>query len=403
MIQNLPLGPTLLIAGTAIGGGMLALPLSALEIGFLPSIGAFGLTWFFMTLSAAYLLQACLRAPTDSDLFTVAHNTLGNFGKWLTTFTYFGLLYTLICAYILGLSEWTSALFEHWFNIYCDKSLLFVLIATLAWGWLALGTKGVDYINRFFMILLCFSYALLIGHATPHLEPKHWEIIPNTLTQNTFCAILPVLTTAFGFGIVIPMLCKMVNKNQVRLKAALFYGCGFVLIVYIFWQALMFGLLPIQDATALLAFTQAPHPTEKISQLLVQGPYSPFLAIAFQALAFSALITSFLGVSISLAHFLKDAIPVRLHHNSPAGLGLLTMAPALLVIILAPYSFLFFVSFASLFVAILLGILPVLFAQYSPKQPQTFTVPGGCPLKLLTLLFFICVISIELYTLWVTK
>ncbi len=403
MLKNLPLGPTLLIAGTAIGGGMLALPLSALEIGFLPSISAFFITWFFMTLSAAYLLQACLRAPNDADLFTLAHLTLGNLGKWITTGAYFSLLYTLICAYILGLSEWASALFEHWFNIYCDKSVLFVLITTLAWGWLALGTKGVDYVNRFFMILLCLSYALLLGHATPHLEPKHWELLPSTLNYSNFFAILPLLTTAFGFGIVIPLLCKMVHKNQARLKTALFCGSCFVLIVYILWQSLMFGLLPISDTTALLAFTNSPHPTEKISQLLVQGPYSPFLAIAFQSLAFSALITSFLGVSISLAHFLKDALPVRLHRNSPAGLGLFTMAPALLVILFIPYSFLFFVSFAGLFVAILLGILPVLFAQRSPKQPNSFTVPGGKIIQWFTLIFFVSVICIELYTLWLAK
>ena len=51
------LGGILLVAGTTIGAGMLALPVSTAFMGFYPSLLIFAICWFFMLISAVFFLM----------------------------------------------------------------------------------------------------------------------------------------------------------------------------------------------------------------------------------------------------------------------------------------------------------------------------------------------------------
>ena len=57
------LGGTLLIAGTSIGVGMLALPVATASGGFIPSIVVYLICWLFMLSSGLLILEACIWMP----------------------------------------------------------------------------------------------------------------------------------------------------------------------------------------------------------------------------------------------------------------------------------------------------------------------------------------------------
>ncbi|MES2272690.1 MAG: aromatic amino acid transport family protein, partial [Chlamydiota bacterium] len=52
-------GGTLLVAGTSIGAGMLALPVVTASGGFLPALFVYFLCWLFMTCTGLLLLEIC--------------------------------------------------------------------------------------------------------------------------------------------------------------------------------------------------------------------------------------------------------------------------------------------------------------------------------------------------------
>ena len=80
------LGGILLIAGSCIGAGMLALPVVTGVGGFVPSIAIFLFTWLFMSTTGLLLLEANLTLGYDLSLISLAQKTLGSVGKagcWL--------------------------------------------------------------------------------------------------------------------------------------------------------------------------------------------------------------------------------------------------------------------------------------------------------------------------------
>ena len=71
------LGGAMIIAGTAIGAGMLANPTSTAGVWFIGSILALIYTWFCMTTSGLMILEANLHYPTGSSFDTIVKDLLG--------------------------------------------------------------------------------------------------------------------------------------------------------------------------------------------------------------------------------------------------------------------------------------------------------------------------------------
>ncbi len=99
------LGSILLIVGTSIGAGMLALPIATAQLGFIGSLILLFSCWFVMTAGAFLMLEVNLWMPLNSNLISMARETMGPFGQVISWIAYLLLLYSLLCAYIAGGSD----------------------------------------------------------------------------------------------------------------------------------------------------------------------------------------------------------------------------------------------------------------------------------------------------------
>ena len=96
------LGSVLLIAGTTVGAGMLALPVMTGFGGFFPSVLVLVLLWIFMLVTAFLFLEVNISFKGATNLITMAEKTLGTWGKVVSWIAYLLLLYSLTAAYIAG-------------------------------------------------------------------------------------------------------------------------------------------------------------------------------------------------------------------------------------------------------------------------------------------------------------
>ena len=81
-------GGVLLIVGTSIGGGMLALPVSTAAAGITNAIIFLFLCWLIMTTGALLILEVNLRLPAGSNMVSMAKSTLGLPGQIIAWITY---------------------------------------------------------------------------------------------------------------------------------------------------------------------------------------------------------------------------------------------------------------------------------------------------------------------------
>ncbi|HBY0129805.1 aromatic amino acid transport family protein, partial [Klebsiella pneumoniae] len=97
-MKNRTLGSILIVAGTTIGAGMLAMPLAAAGVGFTVTLGLLFTLWALMCYTALLLLEVYQHVPADMGLGSLAARYLGRYGQWVTGFCMLFLLYALTAA-----------------------------------------------------------------------------------------------------------------------------------------------------------------------------------------------------------------------------------------------------------------------------------------------------------------
>jgi len=106
------LGGTLIIAGTSIGGGVLALPILTALGGFLPAVLIYFLCWLFMAGTGLLFMEIFLWSDKEINLVSMAKMTLGRGGQIISWVLYIFLFYSLTVAYIAGGGGLVGDVFE---------------------------------------------------------------------------------------------------------------------------------------------------------------------------------------------------------------------------------------------------------------------------------------------------
>jgi tyrosine-specific transport protein len=88
-------------------------------------------------------------------------------------------------------------------------------------------------------------------------------------------------------------------------RKCIWIGTAIPLIIYIIWEALILGIVPIEGPNGLmLAKEQGQNAVYSLKEFVL----SPWVYAIGQAFAFFALTTSFLGVTLGLLDFLSDGL-----------------------------------------------------------------------------------------------
>jgi len=299
----------------------------------------------------------------------MAGRTLGTSGKALTWITYLLLLYALTAAYIAGsaplfiqaLNYFTGLSFPTWLGPF-PLLILFGLFVYL-------GTRAVDLVNRLLMVGLIFTYVLLIAFLPPHIQPS---LLQHIDTRAMWIAV-PVLITSYGFHIIIPTLTTYLNHDKKKLRLTLFVGSLIPFIIYSIWVFLILGVVPLSGEHGLISAYNSGQTSAAPLSYILHNSYIPALASTF---SFFAIITSFLGVSLSLSDFLADGLHMKRFSLGREFACLLTFIPPLLFVLVYQRGFILALQFAGIFVAILLCILPAIMAWKLPayKTPARRTL-----------------------------
>jgi len=373
------LGGILLITGSCIGAGMLALPILSGIAGFFPSMIMFFLAGLFMTSTGLMLVEATSWFEKPVNILSLLEYTLGPTGKVLGWFLYLFLFYALIIAYISGSGNHVGLVFKipDWVG-----SLFFVGL----FGWLVyLGTRPVDLMNRLLMVGKIGSYVCLIIFAMRYIRPTMLEYYK---PEYAFLA-LPVLVISFGFHNMVPSLFYYLGGDRKRVKQAVLGGALFVFIIYIIWQIVAIGIIPVYGKHGILfSYIHDQDAAQSIKQIV----QSPIVGVFAQLLAFFAILTSFLTQSLSLVHFLRDGFKVEEKKRENIGLCIAALGPPLVFSLLYPQLFFKALNFAGGICAVILfGIFPVLMiwrGRYVHKEESEQILRGGKPF-----LFFIFVVA----------
>ncbi|CEK11790.1 amino acid permease [Legionella hackeliae] len=379
------IGGILLIVGTSIGGGMLALPVANSATGFWQSSLFLLICWAIMTLGALFILEANLYLPPGKHMVSMAAATLGGPGLITAWLTYLFLLYTLLSAYISGGADVFGSLFSRigislseW-----QSSVIFTLIFGLV---VYSGIRRVDLVNRGLMFGKLAAYFILVVLIAPHINIHHLQGGDYRYIAGT----IMILITSFGFAIIVPNLRDYFNDDVQTLKKVVLIGSLIPLFCYLAWDAVIMGSLAADGDNGLTALIKDPHTTSALAMNLSNTVNNTLISSLFNFFTSICMLTAFLGVSLCLISFLADGLNMVQKGRQGLGLFLLTFLPPLVIVIYYPGAYLHALNYAGIFCVILLLLLPALMTVRGRRKfSSRYTVPGGKFSQWIVILFSI--------------
>ncbi len=383
------LGGTLLVAGCCIGAGMLGLPVLSAQAGFQPSIVMFFLCWLFMVCTGLLLLEVNLWYGEEISIITMAGRTLGRGGKVVSWLVFLFLFYSLMIAYVAAsgslITDFIGEMTGHYWHQAFGGLLFCVLFGIL----LYLGTGAVDWFNRLLMLGLVLSYVSLVVVGSSHVNSellKHQDWTAATM-------VIPAVIVSFGFHNLVPSLTTYFHCQIKPLKWSIILGSAIPLAIYLIWEWIILGIVPLQE------FKAALDQGEIATEALKNAVGASWVVDVAQAFAFFAILTSFLSVALSFIDFLADGLNIKKTPKGKVILTLLVLGPPFLCALLYPAIFLIALNTAGGFGAVILfGILPALMVwkgRYTQKLGHPELVPGGKPLLILIIGFAVGVMALQ--------
>lgn len=375
----------LLVAGTSIGGGMLALPVLTSEAGFFPSLLIYLACWLFMACTGLLLLEVSLWMKDEANIVSMAVRTLGVPGKIAAWGLYLFLFYCLTLAYIVGAGDLIVDLLKDTISLRAWQAQLIFL--AFFGPFVYVGARLVGRLNLFLMLGLGLSYLAFVYLGFSHVQPGN--LMRANWSKIWFA--LPITFTAFAYQGIIPTLVTYLHRDVRQIRLSILIGSFLPFVTYVVWQWLILGIVPAVGPGSLAeAIRNGQNAVQPLKNVLhVSGVY-----VVGQYFAFFALLTSFLGVTLGLLDFLSDGLKIKKTPRNKLNLCLLIFVPPVLFALIHPKVFLLALDYAGGFgCALLLGLLPVLMVwvgRYRLGFRGEYQVKGG-RLLLIALIAFIIV------------
>lgn len=382
-----------LVAGTCIGGGMLALPVATGISGFVPSLAIMAICWLAMTLTALLLLEVSLWMEEGAHIITMTTRLLGTPGKVVSWLLYLFICYASIVAYTAGGGVQITNAINEFFNLSISKSVG-CIIFLLGFGIIVdLGSTIVGRVNAVLFTAMIVAYVALIAIGMNEVDVvqlghRHWP--PSIMA-------IPLMLTTFSFQTMVPSLTPYLKHHAKSLRAAIIGGTTITFIAYAVWQWLILGIVPVEGEAGLAKAFELGEPPTQFLRTHVEGHWVSTIAEFF---AFFAIGTSFLGIGLGLFDFLADGL-----HIQKKGLGKLTLAGLIIIptmLFATQFERIFLVAMESsggLGDSILNGLIPVLMVwmgRYHMGITGPYRVTGGKPLLVGVFLFFLAALIIQI-------
>ncbi|WP_423840625.1 tyrosine transporter [Vibrio mytili] len=343
--MNLKLiGSSLIVAGTALGAGMLAIPMVLAQFGLLWGTLLMLFIWAGTTYAALLLLEASCKVGGGVSMNAIARETLGKGGQLVTNGLLYALLVCLLMAYIIGagdLVQKVTASVGLPISTVSSQVGFTLLVGIIV----SAGTGVVDKLNRGLFVGMIVALILTLFALMPSAS---FEGLDQVVSDDKIALIKTssVLFTSFGFMVVIPSLVsynKEASKNQLR--NMIIIGSTIPLVCYLLWLLAVVGNLPPQE------LVQYANVTELIAVLGQKYSGLAFILSLFTGLA---LLTSFLGVAMAL----YDQNADLLKSNKPV-VFIATFVLPLLGAVFAPEHFLAILSYAGIILVFLAVFVPL--------------------------------------------
>ncbi|ELR67532.1 Serine transporter [Photobacterium marinum] len=385
--------------GTAVGAGVLFLPIKAGAGGFWPlvilALIAAPMTWFAHKSLARFVLSA--KNP-EADITDTVEEHFGKAGANIITFAYFFAIYPIVLIYGVGITNTVDSFMVNQMGMeslprwILSGGLILAMTAGVVFGKELMLKATSAMVYPLVFILLALSIYLIPGWNTSMMEvAPDWSSLPAVIWL-----AIPIIVFSFNHSPIISQFSKeqrrvygddAAKKTDMITGGAAMMLMGFVMF---FVFSVVLSMSPEQLATAqaqnisVLSYLANIHESALISLL---GPLVAFAAIT------SSYFGHFLGAHEGLVGLVKSRSEMPVSKIEKISLGFIVIT-TWIVAVINPSILGMIETMGAPMIAAILFLMPV-FAMY--KVPAMAKYSTSAPARIFTALCGIAAITSVVY------
>lgn len=373
------LSSSLLIAGTTIGGGFLALPRATAPAGFLPSVVGLVASWLFLLSSSLSLVDATIlttNAKRGNDVEPVSIFRIGSaVGGPVAASLVGGSFCVLMVSTLVAQMSKAGSLLSDSLAPAVRFAPSLCTLAFSALSYLAtFGPGGVamaERINSFLTTVMLASFVGVAASAAAIADPSrlartNWVALIPFGSGRAATWSIPVLLQLLVYSETVPFVVGRLGGDRKKIRTAIAAGSFLPLLMCVVWTA-----------AAICAAPYSPAAFDPV-QTLLGASQSTSLRLFILALAASAITTTAIGSLLTMEQFFQDALALR--GGRVALARALAIVPCTLVAAIGSRSLYYYATaFAGMFPVLLLwGLFPPLaFLRLRAGQKSSGGGGGG--------------------------
>ncbi|MGB4191672.1 MAG: aromatic amino acid transport family protein [Rickettsiales bacterium] len=355
-------GSIMLVAGTAIGSGMIALPMLIAKIGIIPGIFLMLVNWWIVYHTALVNVELNLQAGEGSTLGNLGRKFSGKVAEVIGTGSFKILSYSLLSAYVYGGSSVLQKLLQHSFNQEFEFFPIATIYAFISILLLIMPLKLMSYVNKILFISLITIVAVLVIGLLATINPSNLPLFSDNYKEiSIWHEVIPVMFTSFGFQVIFHTLTNFCDKDAKVLKKVFFWGSLIPAIIYIIWVSSILGAIYQENNSFFQEMIAGKVEIGDLVKELSNISRWPFIQTLVWWLSLLAVVTSVLGVGLGLCDSIKEMFPTKLNNNILSNVlaATITIMPAYVIAILVPNAFISVLGFAGMILVVIAILLPI--------------------------------------------
>lgn len=363
----------LLVAGTCIGGGTIALPIALAKLGVAASLTIMLLTWLLAYYTSLVSVELNLQFERGLSLGELGRAFSGKVAAFIGDASVKILSYALLAVYIYGISSIIQKLAETWgytFSGFAIETWISAIIVAILLAPIKSLSK-VNYVAFFvFVAIFLTLVAIIVGGVNLHNIP--WGV--NT-DFSGIASVVTVVFTSFGYQVIFHTLRDYCGRNSVMLRRVFLIGSFIPAVVYMLWTSGVLGVISISDPAFFTQMIAGKIDVGDVVARLAAISKFPNFQIMVWWMSIFAIFTSIIGVGVGLVGSLDLSLQ-KISRLSSATfvrrcvVALIVVLPTYIVAAVVPNAFIRVLGFAGSILVVVAILLPIyLFFKAGIKTP----------------------------------
>lgn len=321
-----------MVAGAAIGSGVLALPILAAGPGIVNTFIFISITFIVAFLMAGVSIDVYASYDNHNvNAATLAVDYFGKKGYWLTAILNVLSMGSLAAAYVNAGGDLLVKTVLPIFNIHIPSQIgmiIFFLVFMPAF------VIGLGFISRLNGVIFTIKFTLLIGGIILGLHlvnPQIFELIPSGIKY--LGAGASTMFCIWMMHMVLPLVLKINHWNPAKAKKAVLVGMIIPALAYVGWMMLIFSLVPRTKFVDLATIGDIMH------FALTKPGVPSIISTMVGGFAAITVLTAFLSIGFALVAFVIDALKWKETAATRFGATLMAFLIPVIIALLFPKAF----------------------------------------------------------------